>query len=73
MPTALAPTMADLVIAWDRDARDSVGPKLTMYAADADLPASDMTQVVTKRHSCLVFDWGTSGASEGQRPSQAGN
>nr|WP_277349317.1 methyltransferase, FxLD system [Streptomyces sp. N502] len=69
----LAETMADLVIAWDRDARDSAGPKLTVYAADADLPASDMTQVVTKGHSCLVFDWGTSGASKGQRLSEAGN
>ncbi|GHI10462.1 hypothetical protein AQI88_30845 [Streptomyces cellostaticus] len=52
----LADTMADLVIAWHRDAR-TAGPQLTVYpagTADRDLPAG---HVLDKPHSRLVFTW----------------
>jgi protein-L-isoaspartate(D-aspartate) O-methyltransferase len=53
----IAGTMAALVVAWDRDARHSTGPQLTVHpagTADHQLPAG---HVLDKRHSRLVFTW----------------
>ncbi|GGZ93023.1 methyltransferase, FxLD system [Streptomyces bluensis] len=53
----LAEIMADLVVTWDRDARGSVGPHLSVYptgTADRDLPGG---HVLDKQRSRLVFTW----------------
>lgn len=53
----LAEIMADLVVAWDRDARGATGPQLSVYpvgTVDRDLPEG---HVLDKRHSRLVFMW----------------
>ncbi|WP_246204136.1 methyltransferase, FxLD system [Streptomyces tailanensis] len=56
---ALADTMADLVTAWDRNARNT-SPRLTVHpptSADRDLPEG---HVLDKAYSRLVFTWTTS-------------
>jgi protein-L-isoaspartate(D-aspartate) O-methyltransferase len=53
----LAQIMADLVVAWDRDARRSTGPQLTVHpagTADHQLPTG---HVLDKPHSRLTFAW----------------
>ncbi|MDT0464796.1 methyltransferase, FxLD system [Streptomyces gibsoniae] len=56
----LADTMAGLVVAWDRTARDHT-PVLTIHPAGAGHPAESDQQVITKPCARLTFDWGTSG------------
>lgn len=55
----LADTMARLVVAWDRTARDVVVPRLTVYPSDARLPSDGTVRVLAKPHTRLVFDWNT--------------
>ncbi|GAA3834567.1 hypothetical protein GCM10022403_079220 [Streptomyces coacervatus] len=57
----LADTMADLVVTWDRDARNT-SPQLTVYpAGSADPGQGPLT--IAKRHARLVFAWEAPGLS----------
>ncbi|CAM5586371.1 methyltransferase, FxLD system [Streptomyces aurantiogriseus] len=54
---ALAETMAGLVVAWDRGARDSPGPRLTVHPRGTAGHGETEGHVLDKPHSRLVFTW----------------
>jgi len=55
----LARTMAGQVIAWDREARDTITPRLTVSSAREQAPTApdEDPSVITKQHARLAFDW----------------
>jgi protein-L-isoaspartate(D-aspartate) O-methyltransferase len=53
----LAETMADLVVAWDRAARGSTGPRLTVHPRGTAGLGGAEGHVLDKPHSRLVFTW----------------
>ncbi|MFD8716862.1 methyltransferase, FxLD system [Streptomyces sp. NPDC059629] len=53
---------ASLIAAWDRTARDSTGPTLTVQPADAHLCLPRSARTIAKTHTRLVFDWTGSAA-----------
>jgi protein-L-isoaspartate(D-aspartate) O-methyltransferase len=58
----LARTMASQVIAWDREARGTITPRLTVSSAQEAAPTAPTAPdedpaVITKQHVRLTFDW----------------
>jgi protein-L-isoaspartate(D-aspartate) O-methyltransferase len=64
---ALADAMADLVVAWDRDARNT-SPRLQVHPADSPDGELPHGHILNKPHSRLLFTWTSrtrrSGASD---------